>query len=97
MYIVCFDLTLRRYEKPYRSVLVGHSVHFEFLCTHLRMYDIVSSYSGPFLREVKVITFRVRIQGLCLKHRPTMFHIATVRPTRSGPRILYNTSLIPRI
>ena len=28
-----------------------------------------------------------------LVHRPTMFHTATVRPTRSGPSILYNTSL----
>ncbi len=27
------------------------------------------------------------------KHRPTMFHTATVRPRRSGPRILYNTPL----
>ncbi len=27
------------------------------------------------------------------KHHPTMFHTATVRPTRSGPNILYNTSL----
>ncbi len=28
------------------------------------------------------------------KHCPTMFHTATVRPRRSGPRILYNTPLI---
>ncbi len=28
------------------------------------------------------------------RHRPTMFHTATVKPTRSGPNILYNTSLI---
>ncbi len=28
------------------------------------------------------------------KHHPTMFHTATVRPTRSGPNILYDTSLI---
>ncbi len=27
------------------------------------------------------------------KHRPTMFHKATVKPTRSGPSILYNTPL----
>ncbi len=27
------------------------------------------------------------------KHRPTMFHTATVKPTRSGPSILYNTPL----
>ncbi len=27
------------------------------------------------------------------KHRPTMFHTATVRPRRSGPKILYNTPL----
>ena len=27
------------------------------------------------------------------KHHPTMFLTATVRPTRSGPNILYNTSL----
>ncbi len=27
------------------------------------------------------------------KHRPTMFHTGTVRPERSGPNILYNTSL----
>ncbi len=26
-------------------------------------------------------------------NRPTMFHTATVRPTRSSPRILYNTPL----
>ncbi len=28
------------------------------------------------------------------RHRPTMFHTATVRPKRSGPIILYNTPLI---
>ncbi len=28
------------------------------------------------------------------KHRPAMFHTATVRPKRSGPSILYNTPLI---
>ncbi len=27
------------------------------------------------------------------KHHPTLFHTATVRPKRPGPRILYNTSL----
>ncbi len=27
------------------------------------------------------------------KHRPTMFHTATVIPERSGPIILYNTPL----
>ncbi len=27
------------------------------------------------------------------KRRPTMYHTDTARPTRSGPRILYNTSL----
>ena len=27
------------------------------------------------------------------RHRPTMFHTATVRHGRSGPRILYNTPL----
>ena len=27
------------------------------------------------------------------KHRPTMFHAATVRLKRSGPSILYNTPL----
>ena len=27
------------------------------------------------------------------KHRPTMFHTATVKPTKSGPSILYNTPL----
>ena len=27
------------------------------------------------------------------KHRPAMFHTATVRPTKPGPNILYNTPL----
>ncbi len=30
-------------------------------------------------------------QKLVETHRPTMFHTATVTPTRSGPSILYNT------
>ncbi len=48
-------------------------------------------------------TFNALIQQLLLlwlrplhtaeKHHPTMFHTATVRPTRSGPNLLYNTSL----
>ncbi len=29
------------------------------------------------------------------KHRPTMFHTATVKPRRLGPSILYNTPLMP--
>ena len=28
------------------------------------------------------------------RHGPTMFYTATVRPKISGPKILYNTSLI---
>ena len=33
--------------------------------------------------------------GTVLPYHPTMFHTATVRPTRSGPNILYNTPLRP--
>ncbi len=33
--------------------------------------------------------FRLTVE----KHRPTMFHTATVKPTRSGPTILYKTPL----
>ncbi len=35
----------------------------------------------------------VRTEHTAEKHRPTMFHTAIVRPKRSGPGILYNTSL----
>ncbi len=39
-------------------------------------------------------TFNALIQQLLLqKHHPTMLRTATVRPKRSGPNILYNTSL----
>ncbi len=43
-------------------------------------------------------TFNALIQQLrplhtAEKHHPTMSHTATVRHKRSGPRILYNTSL----
>ena len=51
------------------------------------MYDTVRQKMLKF-------TFNALIQQhIAERHRPTMFHTATVSPRRSGPKILYNTPL----
>ncbi len=75
------------------------------------IYDYEFQDLADFFKDVRYskaqkmlkFTFNALIQQLLLqllhtaeKHHPTMFHTATVRPTRSGPNILYNTSLILR-
>ena len=54
------------------------------------LYGLMIAYSriGIYLLEVGLFDLEY-----AEKHRPTMFHTDTVRPRRSGPRILYNTPL----
>ncbi len=70
------------------------------LCMHLgialkglRMSDIVRRKKFTFYAVVQ----QQRPLHTAEKHRPTMFHKATVKPTRSGPSILYNTPLMYEI
>ncbi len=76
------------------STSLSASVQSKKIRSTLRMYDIV--------RHKKIeVMFNALIQQQYLlwlrplhtaeKHRPTMFHTATVRPKRSGPSIRYNT------
>ncbi len=69
---------------------------------HLRMYDIVRHKKCqnfrlmPWFSNNKSNCSRNRYSitlHTAEKHHPTMFHTDTVRPKRSGPNILYNTTL----
>ncbi len=57
------------------------------MCQNRILKDVRYSKAQKMLK----CSFNALIQWLL--HHPTMFHTATVRPKRSGPSILYNTSL----
>ncbi len=53
--------------------------------------DLFRANFRPVQVAFRPFTLWLRPLHTAEKHRPTMFHTATVKPTRSGPSILYNT------
>ena len=68
--------------------------------TGQRLTGCKTGYSTPikdvrYSKAQKMLKFTFNALTQQLKHCPTMFYTATVRSTRSGPSILYDTSLRP--